>query len=115
MNEAVTCSLICLIIVGVLNILLAIACASWQVNENNSSRWRNKILNFYTQDLGPLKILDRSWNTKPFVDMTVTSETYCPSSHPDEVVYQTWLGTRGVCDCLNAENFRDYSHENCGD
>ena len=86
--------------------MLAIACASWQVNEvDYSNRWRNKIIAFDSENLLPLKIMNRSWNTKPFIDMIVTRDTKCPDSHPDEVVYETWLGSKGFCDCLRDENF----------
>ena len=48
--------------------------------------------------------MNRSWDTKPFLDMIVTSDTKCPDSHPDEVVYETWLGSKGACDCWRDEH-----------
>ena len=42
----------------------------------------------------------RDWETKPFVDLTVTNNTYCPESHPDTVIGRTFFETNDDCDCL---------------
>ena len=104
-------------VLAILNILFAAAIASWMINEVNSSRWKNKILDFQNITLAKLFILDRSWNAKPFVEMAAIYDAQtCPLSMPDEVVFQTWLGTTLMCDCLNMEMNREYRfHKPCQD
>ena len=52
----------------------------------------------------------KSWDVKPFVDVrvidTTTEGSYCPSTHPDDIIHEIWLGTRGLCDCLEREGGR---------
>ena len=62
----------------------------------------------------------KSWNTEPFIDVLVIhtgtySQNYdtlvntdCPSTHPDEVFYEVWPGTRQMCDCLERDGDREY-------
>ena len=96
-------------VLAIVNVLFAVAISSWMVNEVNTSRWKNKILDLKDITLAKLFILNRSWNAKPFVEMTAISDAQtCPLSMPDEVVFQTWLGTTIMCDCLNSEFDRHY-------
>ena len=58
------------------------------------------------------------WMTKPFTDIAVVdAETKCPTSFPDEVIYNVWPGTRMMCDCLerNQEYFLDIECDRRGD
>ena len=48
-------------------------------------------------------ILKKSWQAKPFVDVIMTTAKSCPETHPDDLIYEVWLGTRGMCDCLERE------------
>ncbi len=51
-------------------------------------------------DLSYLYQVSDDWNTKPFIDITVTNQNYCPSTHPHEVFYDIWPGGSIKCDCL---------------
>ena len=48
----------------------------------------------------------------PFVDVTVVdaseNPTGCPASHPEELIFEVWPGTTGMCDCLERQEDRDY-------
>ena len=55
----------------------------------------------------------------PFVDAIVLnaieSELGCPASHPDELIYELWPGTTGMCDCIEERGNEKYTlHEKCG-
>ena len=56
-------------------------------------------------------IMNRSWDAKHFIDMIVTKDTKCPDSHPDEVVYETWLDSKGFCYYLREENMGDIEYQ----
>lgn len=43
----------------------------------------------------------------------MTTDAKCPSTHPDEVIYEMWLGTKYVCDCLEQEKDRRYESSTC--
>lgn len=45
---------------------------------------------------------------KPFTDIIVTDNEYCPVTHPEDVVFEMWLGTRGMCDCFERAGDRSY-------
>lgn len=50
-----------------------------------------------------MKNMARSWTRKPFVAVKAfdAKETLaCPADYPEELLYDIWLGTRVVCDCL---------------
>ena len=79
---------------------LAIASSSWMINQNNSESWKNTILNFTNSATASMSVLEQSWDVKPFVDVVLTDRTICPETHPDDLIYEVWLGTRGLCDCL---------------
>ena len=48
-----------------------------------------------------------SWMIVPFVDVAIfdADETLngCPQSHPDELIFELWIGTTMMCDCLQQE------------
>jgi len=88
--------------------VLCITCASWMVNQNNSESWRHTIMGLGSSDTAAIYILQRSWEVKPFVDIVVTNERNCPYSHPEDVIFEIWLGTKGMCDCLERAADRLY-------
>lgn len=50
----------------------------------------------------------KSWGTEPFTDIIVvdvneTQMTDCPKTHPEELIYEVWPGTRQMCDCLERD------------
>ena len=56
-----------------------------------------------------------SWNTDPFSDIVVVDidtnspgNTECPATHPHDVIYSVWPGTRHMCDCLERVDDRQY-------
>ena len=51
-------------------------------------------------DLSYLYQVQQDWETQPFVDVVVTSNTTCPASHQHEVFYDYWPGSSIFCDCL---------------
>ena len=84
-----------------------IGCASWLVHLQRTQTWHTEFAK--TQDVTPiLSDLYRSWNQHPFVDAIVTAARECPDSHPEDLVYDMWPGTRGHCDCLQSEMLRSY-------
>ena len=55
----------------------------------------------------------KSWKAEPFSDVVVldlrSGSTYsCPETHPLDVVFDVWPGTRHVCDCLERVERRAY-------
>jgi len=48
------------------------------------------------------------WLMKPFTDIVVTDDTFCPESHPDLVFDRPFYGTIPGCECYN--NYHDYIH-----
>ena len=65
------------------------------VMSNVSLSYENQIYNF-----AAVNQVSRDWETKPFVALTVTNNTYCPSTHPDTVVSRPFFGTDVGCDCI---------------
>ena len=61
---------------------------------------------------GPIYARIDSWSQVPFVDVTVIdaaeNPTGCPASHPDELIFEIWPGTMGLCDYLENEHDRSY-------
>ena len=51
-------------------------------------------------------ILEKSWQTKPivgvraFTQQKADSQGGCPPDYPEDIMYDIWPGTRGLCDCL---------------
>ena len=56
--------------------------------------------------------LVESWSTPPYTDIVVVDASGwvsdCPASHPEDVIYQIWPGTRYMCDCLERKQKREY-------
>jgi hypothetical protein len=79
-----------------------IAACSIMINYDNTPIEVQADLNYIYQ-------VGTDWDTKPFVDMTVTTSAKCPSTHPDEVIYDLWNGATILCDCIerSGEVFRD--------
>ena len=54
--------------------------------------------------LAPLRARYDSWTQLPFVDVTVVDAQEfpngCPNTHPEELIFEVWPGTMGVCDRL---------------
>ena len=44
--------------------------------------------------------IKEDWKANPFIDVTFVDTPYCPSSHPEEVVYTMFEGTTHWCDCM---------------
>ena len=60
--------------------------------------------------------LIKSWTTEPFTDVividiadpTVSLESAdCPDTHPHDVIYEIWPGSRHFCDCLERADNRE--------
>ena len=66
-------------------------------------------MNFTNSATGSFSVLEKSWDVKPFVDVVLHDGNSCPETHPDDLIYELWLGTRGLCDCLERDGDRDYS------
>lgn len=48
----------------------------------------NESVSFVSTDF--VTQVTKDWNTKPFVDIEITTESKCSSDYPDEVFYQLW-------------------------
>ena len=82
---------------------LAIAASSMMIYQVNSGSWVTSITRLYSSQQTLPTLLLSSWAKQPFVGIKVLdAEEYptCPSDYPEDVVYDIWLGTRAVCDCL---------------
>ena len=47
--------------------------------------------------------VSEDWETRPFVDVIMTSDDRCPQSHEEEVFYELWKGATILCDCIQRE------------
>lgn len=97
MVEKEACIPICYAFIA---LILAVAALSWMVNENNTGRWMNTIEESTRGSYYVVGNLIRSWEQKPFVDVIVTDDALCPEDFKEDLVFDTWLGTRAMCDCL---------------
>ena len=70
-----------------------IAVCSVMIHNDNNPYTHSVDLNYIYQ-------VASDWKTLPFVDMTVTTDSRCPVSHPDEVIYDLWSGATILCDCI---------------
>ena len=96
--------------------LYAIGCASYLTNIWTMGRWRVGYERVQEGEISTLYSLFRDWDTNPFTDAVVTGEGYCPTSHPEDFVYDMWPGTVGHCDCLQERQpgqERDYHLRAC--
>ena len=55
---------------------------------------------------GPVYSRIDSWSQEPFTHVTVVDAEEnpqgCPDSHPDELIFEVWMGTTGLCDGLQS-------------
>ena len=57
-------------------------------------------------------ILEKSWQSKPIVGIRAFTDRGsqkvggCPVEYPEDIMYDIWPGTRGMCDCLEREGDR---------
>ena len=62
--------------------------------------WLNESLLHIDYSIGIATQVGRDWLVKPFIDIVVTTDNFCPSSHPDLVFQRTFLGSNVGCDCF---------------
>lgn len=94
------CCLAALFVYTLIAFVLAVGAGSWMVNVHNTNRWKDIITKATTGESAAAEILFKSWNNLPFVDVYPTTEVFCPAEFPDDVIYDIWPGSRGMCDCL---------------
>lgn len=86
----------------------AIACQSWLVHIWHQGKWRVGYENIVNEGAGSGYELFHSWDQRPFVDAIITDEALCPSTHPEDLIWDMWPGSVGFCDCLEREKDRQY-------
>ena len=76
---------------------LAIAAASWMTHQVNTESWKDELVGFNSADMAVINSVRKSWDSNPFVDVrlidTTTEGSYCPTSHPNDVIEEIWMGT----------------------
>ena len=107
-DTATTCAVGCGIISLIAAWVMAIVIFSIMVAQNRSEEWRLSLVKFYGSGASTMtKVLARDWVLPPFVDIKVRhAEDTCPYTHPEDVMYEIWPGTRMRCDCLEREGDR---------
>ena len=63
------CAKITFCFYSTLTLLLALTSLSWMVHVNRTGNWRNEINSITTGEINVPRILERSWNMKPFTDV----------------------------------------------
>ena len=60
-------------------------------------------------------MITHDWSSQFYVDLvTVDADQSCPTTHPEEVIYDIWPGTTLACDCLDHKNREKYElHQKC--
>ena len=43
----------------------------------------------------------------------MTTNKYCPETHPNEVFYELWLGATIICDCLDRDDHLAFRDTHC--
>lgn len=80
----------------VLLIALLSAMANQKLREGMLEKYRDLQGSQTTTDT-----IMREWEKAPYVDVVVVQEDQkCPEDYPEDVIFDTWLGTRTCCDCL---------------
>jgi len=51
-------------------------------------------------DLSYIYQVKDDWQTSPFVDVKMTTDSTCPLTHPELVLYELWPGATTFCDCI---------------
>ena len=78
--------------------------SGWTVFEKMNEYYTADIRLVTEKSLVPLRVKIDSWTQVPFVDAIVLDAEEnilgCPDSHPDELIFELWPGTTGMCDCL---------------
>ena len=74
--------------------------------------WMSESLLHVNYSLESVQQVSRDWLVEPFVDIIVTDENYCPSSHPDLVFYRTFMGSNDGCDCMGIWDYWIYDGGN---
>ena len=64
------------------------------------NQWMHESLQYTDYSIAIAQQVSRDWLVKPFTDIIVTTDTQCPSSHPDLVFTRTFLGSNIACDCF---------------
>ena len=59
----------------------------------------NQIEMLSTQGTAYIKQIAQDWDTQPFIDVTVTADTYCPVN-TTEIYEHVWYGHDRGCDCI---------------
>ena len=90
--------------------LFGITC--WTQHELHWQKYTSNVGQAIQRAYGPIYARIDSWSQVPFVDVTVIDAAEnpqgCPASHPDELIFEVWPGTMGLCDGLEAEGHRKY-------
>ena len=86
--------------------LYCIACQSWLLHVWHQGKWIVSYESIINEGAGTANELYRSWDQHPFVDAIITHEHSCPSTHPEDLIWDLWPGTVGFYDCLERENDR---------
>ena len=87
-------------------VCFAIAACSMMIYQVNSESWKNDIKSANPNNLRISDILENNWKARPIVDVRAFRQdelletSVCPSDYPEDVMYDIWKGTRGMCDCL---------------
>lgn len=88
--------------------LFSFAICGWCVDESHRKSLHNSASREISKASGPIWARIDSWTQVPFVDITVIdaleNPNGCPASHPEELIFEIWHGTRGVCDLLEVED-----------
>lgn len=84
------------------------------MNDNNQEDWVQSMSELHAvQTALPRSIID-SWDQKFYTDLHVVDMTDeqadeskdCPSSHPEELIFNVWPGTVQACDCAKNDGKR---------
>jgi len=92
--------------------LTAFCLGMWITIEGLGMKFRNNIAGVQSKIYSPVQARIDSWTSVPFVDVIVLDAAEnplgCPESHPDDLIFEVWPGTTGMCDCLESEGHRAY-------
>ena len=90
--------------VAALNWAFGLCLCLWMLHESRMETNRAQLNKNFSKAIGQIKERTASWTAVPFVDAAVFDASEhprgCPASHPHELVYEVWLGTRCMCDCF---------------
>lgn len=72
----------------------------------HQGKWIVSYENILNDGAGASNELFNLWDQRPFVDAIITPEQVCPSTHPDDLIWDMWPGSVGYCDCLEMDGHR---------